>query len=104
MHNPWLTYAIGIHRLREAGLAWGLINALDKRPLTHLEIYEFCKMCFLGEDRNSEEDLPHPRNWANFLRCLSRLVTKEKTIWNPIFNMQTTWLSLSKLNEMYGPS
>ena len=96
MHNPWLTYAIGIHRLREAGLAWGLLNSLDKRPLTLLEVHEFCKMLF-------SEEIPHPRNWNEFYQSLARLAGGEKTTWNPTANKKTLWLNLPKLREKYGP-
>jgi len=96
MHNPWLTYAIGIHRLREAGLAWGLLNSLDKRPLTLLEVHEFCKMLF-------PEEIPHPRNWNEFYQSLARLAGGEKTTWNPTANKKTLWLNLPKLREKYGP-
>merc|ERR1712194_245383 len=101
-HNPWLTYAIGIHRLREAGLAWSLINLLDKRPLTLPEIHEFCAMFFLGESGQRETHLPHPQNWAEFLQSLTHLVKKEKAVWNPVSDRKTSWLSLSKMNEIYG--
>ncbi|KAL7526715.1 hypothetical protein ACHAXR_001618, partial [Thalassiosira sp. AJA248-18] len=95
--NPWLTYGIGIQRLREAGLAWGIIDHLVERPLSLDEIHQFCKMMFIGESR---QDLPHPRNWTSFIRGLTQLVKKENTTYNPIAKRQTPWINLSKLQSM----
>lgn len=33
LHNPWLTYGIGLHRLRESGFAPDIMDDLDERPL-----------------------------------------------------------------------
>jgi len=102
LHNPWLAYGIGIHRLREAGLAWGLMDALDERPLLIDEIHQFCKMLFLGENRHGEMDLPHPRDWMNFMQRLTQLVKKENQIWNPVSKRKTPWINLAKIRSMYG--
>ena len=34
LHNPWLTYSIGLHRLRESGFAPDIMDDLDERPFT----------------------------------------------------------------------
>ena len=31
LHNPWLTYGVGLHRLREAGFAPEIMEDLDER-------------------------------------------------------------------------
>ena len=36
LHNPWLCYSIGLHRLRESGLAPSLMDSLDERPLRYV--------------------------------------------------------------------
>eukprot|EP00804_Cyclotella_cryptica_P004162 CCRYP_014540-RB/>CCRYP_014540-RB protein AED:0.00 eAED:0.00 QI:623/1/1/1/0/0/2/709/952 len=33
LYNPWLTYSVGLHRLREAGLAWGM-DMLDEKTFS----------------------------------------------------------------------
>jgi hypothetical protein len=43
VHNPWLTYGLGIHRLREAGLGFDVMATLDESLLSLGEIYQFCK-------------------------------------------------------------
>jgi len=101
LHNPWLTYSMGLHRLRESGLAPRVIDDLDERPLSLDEIHQMCKMLFLGED--GRIDLPHPRkNWDNFFRALKILVEKEKPQWNSIKKGMTPWINLSKLEAMHG--
>ncbi len=50
LYNPWLTYGIGLHRLREAGLLPDIFNYLDERPLTLDELHELCETFFIGDD------------------------------------------------------
>mmetsp|Transcript_11546 Transcript_11546/g.28447 ORF Transcript_11546/g.28447 Transcript_11546/m.28447 type:complete len:1057 (-) Transcript_11546:58-3228(-) len=103
LHNPWLTYGIGIHRLREAGLAWGLMTDLDRRPLSLDEIHQFCKLFFIGENNGgmTTDHLPHPRNWMSFVRVLTRILKKHKPVWNPVLRRQSPWINISMLHSMY---
>ena len=100
LHNPWLTYAFGLHRLREAGLSSDLIETLDERCFDIEDIYKFCKEFILGED----VDLPHPRNWDAFITSLESALRKEKQQWNPIKKKQTPWINIKKLEAMFGKS
>jgi len=100
LYNPWLTYGMGLHRLREAGLAPEVMDDLDERPLTLDELYEFCKMLFVGDD--DLINLPHPKkSWNNFFRSLNVLVEKEKLQWNPVKRKSMPWINLSKLESKY---
>ena len=38
LHNPWLTYGIGLHRIREAGLGTELMDDLDEKSFDIEEI------------------------------------------------------------------
>jgi len=101
LHNPWLTYTMGLHRLRESGLAPKLMDELDTRPLCLDEIHQLCKLLFIGED--SGFNLPHPQeNWCGFLIGLETLVENEKPQWNPIKKRPTPWINLRKLKAMHG--
>ena len=57
-HNPWLNYALPLHRLRELGYHDRLFDLLDERRLTSDELREFCSMLLLDGDASAE--LPDP--------------------------------------------
>ena len=100
LRNPWLTYGIGLHRLREAGLAPEVCDDLDERPFSLDEIHEFCKALLLGED--GCVNLPHPRDsLSNFLRTLAVLVEKEKLQWNPVKKKTMAWIDIAKLEAIH---
>ncbi|KAL7533894.1 hypothetical protein ACHAXR_005518 [Thalassiosira sp. AJA248-18] len=105
LHNPWLTYGMGLHRLRESGFAPEVIDDIDERPLTLDEIHKLCQMLFLGEGdlaTTATHDLPHPqKNWSAFLRMLNVLIKKEKPQWNPVKKATMPWIDLKKLEAMY---
>eukprot|EP00985_Skeletonema_marinoi_P027676 scaffold23050_cov129-Skeletonema_marinoi.AAC.3 len=98
LHNPWLTYGLGLHRLREAGLASDLIGELDERCFTIYDIHRFCQEFITGE----KVDLPHPRNWDAFISSLANALSSEKQQWNPIKRRQTPWTDIKKLEKMFG--
>ena len=100
LHNPWLTYGMGIHRLREAGLVSKLMDNLDEKEFNLDEIHQFCREFFLGEDPPGM-DLPHPRNWSGFMRGMKHILSKEKLQWNPVKKKVTPWINLKQLDSMY---
>mmetsp|Transcript_5684 Transcript_5684/g.11685 ORF Transcript_5684/g.11685 Transcript_5684/m.11685 type:complete len:740 (-) Transcript_5684:174-2393(-) len=102
LRNPWLAYGLGLHRFREAGMAWELVNDIDERTLRIDEVYDFCKLFFLGSKNSTS--LPDPRvNWDGFCHALSNVLQREKAQWNPVSNKLTPWIDLNKLAAMYGP-
>jgi hypothetical protein len=102
LHNPWLTYGFGIHRLREGGLASDLLDDLDEKAFNAHDIYEFCKEFFIGE---KEIELTHPhKSWDAFMRGLNQLLKNEKLQWNPMKKKLTPWIDMRKLEVMFGKS
>ena len=101
LHNPWLTYGIGLHRLREAGRLPEIFGYLDQRSFTLDQVHKFCKMFFIGDDGCI--DLPHPmeQSWNNFFRTVKVLVEKEKRQWNPVKKKTMPWIDLDRLEAMY---
>jgi len=98
LHNPWLTYGIGIHRLREAGLGNGLWDLLDEKPFDLMEVREFCVDFFLGRNGLS---LRNPNvHLSGFFEDLQNTVEKEKLVWNPLKNRLTPWIDMEKLRLM----
>jgi hypothetical protein len=103
LHNSWLTYGIGLHRLREAGLLPEIFGYLDQRPLTLDQVHKFCKILFIGADGCI--DLPHPRkgSWNNFFQTVKLLNEKEKRQWNPVKKKMMHWIDLDRLVAMHDP-
>ena len=105
LHNPWLTYGMGLHRLREAGLAPDVMDDLDETVLSLDEMYDLCKIMFVGDDEFA--NLPRPiegdrLSWSKFMRSLRVLVEKEPLQWNPIKKKLMPWINLEKLDAMHG--
>jgi len=99
-HNPWLNYALPLHRLREMGYHHRVFDMLDERSFTHEEVREFCNLV-LVEDNSRE--LPDPsEDWDDFSREVKRLLAKQKNQWNPIDKKVTPWIDMRKMEMKYG--
>lgn len=62
-HNPWLNYALPLHRLREMGYQHRSFDMLDERAFTLGELREFCGL-LLGNG-NVTDELPDPAaDWS----------------------------------------
>ncbi|KAL7516970.1 hypothetical protein ACHAWX_001936 [Stephanocyclus meneghinianus] len=97
--NSWLTYGIGIHRLREAGLGSRLMDDLDEKPFSLEEIRDFCLEVLVGKNHQS---LRNPKQDFNgFIEDLKILLEKEKPVWNPVKNKRCHWVDVNKLKTMY---
>jgi hypothetical protein len=57
-HNPWLNYALPLHRLREMGYHDRVFDLLDERRLTVDELGEFLRVLLL--DNDTSVALPDP--------------------------------------------
>jgi len=97
LHNPWLTYGLGIHRLRESCLTSDLLNDLGRRAFAADDICEFCKEFLIGE---KEIELPRPHNSLDaFLRVINHLLEDEKSQWNPVKKKPTPWIDMEELER-----
>ena len=56
--NPWLNYALPLHRLREMGYHHRIFDMMDERPFTHEELREYCSLLLI--DRTPADELPDP--------------------------------------------
>ena len=91
---------MGIHRLREAGLAPHLMDDLDERSLNLEEIHELCWRMFLGKD--DRHTLPHPQhNRDQFFDGLKKLVDHEGRRWNPVKKRVASMIDIKKLDFLY---
>jgi len=97
--NPWLNYALVLHRMRELGLqgSSSLLDFLDQRPFTGDEIREFVALLF----GTTSDLLPDPLyDWENFVREIDLLQQREEMHWNPAKMEVTPWIDTDELLAM----
>jgi hypothetical protein len=100
-YNPWLNYALPLHRCREWGFPNRLLDSLDEKSLTLEEMREFLQLLFC---ETLFEDSPDPAlDWNEFVMCVSRMVDREERPWNPIKKKPTPWIDVRQLERCYGP-
>ncbi|KAL7528399.1 hypothetical protein ACHAXR_002426 [Thalassiosira sp. AJA248-18] len=97
-HNPWITYALPLHRCRELGYHDRLFDLIDERPLTAGEARSFCGF-ILGLD---EDNLPDPGvDAAAFLKSVKIRLDRETLQWNPIKQKMTPWILTKELKKSF---
>lgn len=92
-HNPWLTYARPLHRMREMGQDCRYFDLLDERPFCRREVKEFCALLF------GCSDLIYC-DWNSFAREVDRLQKTERKQWNPKTNSLTHWIDIESLSSV----
>jgi len=96
--NPWITYALPLHRCRELGYHDRLFDLIDERPLTAGEARGFCCL-ILGLD---EGDLPDPGEDASaFLKSVKTKLEREQLQWNPMKKKMMPWILLKELKKSF---
>jgi hypothetical protein len=97
--NPWLNYAIPMHRCRELGYHDRLFDLIDERSLTKGELRDFCVLLFGTE----YAQIPDPLSaWDDFIEYVEQRIATEKEQWNPRKKKLKPWISVKKLNKIYG--
>ena len=98
--NPWLNYALPLHRLREMGYHDRVFDMLDERPLTKSEVRDFCALLFGEQDFDG---VPDPSlDWNGFADAISLLLRKEMPQYDPIKKRVHSWINTKKLNQIHG--
>jgi len=96
--NPWITYALPLHRCRELGYHDRLFDLIDERPLTAGEARLFCCL-ILGVN---EAELPDPgANSSEFLKALKAKLDQEQLCWNPIRKKMMPWILTKELKKSF---
>lgn len=98
-HNPWLNYALPLHRLREMGYHDRVFDMLDERALTRMELQDFFCLLF---GRGVFDGVDPEGDWKGFLEAVERLVKKEPKQWDPMSKKMARWINVHKLDHMYG--
>lgn len=77
--NPWLNYALPLHRMREMGYHDRVFDMLDERLLTKSELRDFCCLLF-GEEKF--DGVPDPSlDWVGFVQNIERMLERESPQW-----------------------
>ena len=98
--NPWLNYALPLHRCREMGFYNRVFDLLDERMLTTGELLIFMTLLF-GEGKL--EGIANPnKDWKGFSKFLTGLVESESKQYNPIKKKMSRWIDMKELNRIYG--
>lgn len=98
--NPWLNYALPLHRLREMGYHHRIFDMMDERPFTHEELREFCTLMLV--DQSPSDELPDPSaDWDEFAGTVKKLLEKQKGQWNPIKQKVAPWIDMRKMEKLY---
>jgi hypothetical protein len=97
LRNPWLCYAIVLHRVRELGYSMPALDEMDERGLTLTELHSFVQFLF-------GVTLPLPQqNWSLFCHRIQECQAREVQHWNPVLKCVTPWINMSLLQSIYGP-
>jgi hypothetical protein len=100
--NPWLNYALPLHRMRESGYANPLLNVLSQRMLTSSEMRDFAELLFVHGTTGQQCSIPQPStNWNSFWDETKRLLAKEKLARNPLEPYPKPWIHLNQLYREY---
>jgi len=116
-HNPWLTYGLVLHRLREMACCCmhehhdhdnnenndednhhhhysvPLLKVLSQRPLQPAEVVEFCSFLF---DHHPNKDEWNDMSWEDFRRLVEEQNQSQPDVWNPISAQIEPWVNLEK--------
>jgi hypothetical protein len=99
-HNPWMCYAVPMHRLREWGSPQKVLDLMDERQLNGSEI---CKMAALIYGPGPADELPNPDiDFAAFEAALIALQNQHREVYCPVRAKFKPWFSVNKLRRKYG--
>jgi len=99
-HNPWLNYALVLHRMREMGQSSQLFDLLDERTLTRDELAEFCQLLYgTPQERSETKPLPDPnQDWQGFLDRIQAWQKDENLQFNPRTKEMAPWVDVEFLS------
>ena len=98
--NPWLNYAMPLHRCREMGFHPRVFDLLDERLLNKDELLEFLKQVFGEAVILKAPDIP--TEWKKFATFLQALLDREMQHCNPRTKRMCQWIDMKELNRCYG--
>jgi len=98
--NPWLNYALPLHRCREMGLHLRVVDLLDERLLDKDELLQILKVMFGGSIWDNAPDIQ--TEWKKFVAFLQNVLESEELQYNPLTKRKASWIDIRQLNKCYG--
>ena len=97
LRNPWLNYALPLHRYRESGFYNSILDAIDERSFTLTEIHSLCTLLFASPIHH-----PTNNNLTTFCNSIHTIMNQQETLqWNPIHKRTLPWIDLQRLHSNY---
>jgi hypothetical protein len=97
LRNPWLTYGMPLHRIRELGFHIPVLDVIDERALTIDEVRDLCYVLFAKPLVDPSVD------WRGFVQALANCMKQEKLQFNPVTRKVCPWINIHDLEKLYGP-
>jgi hypothetical protein len=98
--NPWLNYALILHRMREMGQEHRLFDLLDERPFHRTEIRDFVCCMLFGRTSDHRWNVNDRVEWALFVQEVDRWQEREPLQWNPLTKSMAPWIDAQALLAM----
>jgi len=98
--NPWLNYALWLHRSREMGIYNTVLDALTERPLDRDELRQLLVFLFGTEAMQSAPNVH--KEWKEFCDFLANLNQTEAKHWKVKTGKMESWIDLRLLKKAYG--
>lgn len=99
-YNPWLNYALILHRMREMGQEDRIFDMLDERPLDRTEIYDFICRILFGTTLDHRLNVYDDVEWSRFAQQVDQWQRKEHKQWNPLTKAMAPWIDTDALLAM----
>jgi hypothetical protein len=94
--NPWLTYGMPLHRLREWGTTAKEFDLLDERGFNSAETKAFLSLIF-------GKSMPHPdADYDAFEAAIDETQDKLSTVYDPLSKKHKTWVNTRRLRNSLG--
>jgi hypothetical protein len=99
--NPWLTYALPMHRLREFGVRLKALDLIDEALLSSEQMLQVCEVLFDVPARS----MPHPEvEFPAFIKMVRELDEKIPRVWSPSTQSLRNWVEPALLKRCYDKS
>ena len=96
--NPWLTYGLPLHRMREMGFYHRIFDLLDEQPLSKSDVRDFVHLLF-GPFDTPDPDL----DWDQFCTAVQHIQQQQQynkvLQWNPVLQKLMPWIDIRKLRQ-----